>query len=106
MRAIKYIIGLFFLSVSVFLLIVAQLYDVDVQTVDKNIENLKKEPAGNVKLDDKSENLFHFVQISDLHISKFKEPTRISDFRKFCSEGIDIIKPKIVCFAFLIKSST
>ncbi|KAG5684385.1 hypothetical protein PVAND_013620 [Polypedilum vanderplanki] len=37
-----------------------------------------------------------FIQITDLHISKFKDPTRIYDLRKFCSEVIPIVNPKFV----------
>lgn len=45
---------------------------------------------------DTPENLFHVVQISDVHISKFHEPKRLSDFKKFCNETIRTIDPELV----------
>ncbi|XP_059485481.1 transmembrane protein 62-like [Neocloeon triangulifer] len=43
-----------------------------------------------------ADNLFWFLQISDLHISVFHDISRVSDLREFCRTTIDTIKPKIV----------
>ena len=46
-------------------------------------------------LDDKYEHVFVFIQVTDLHLSINFDPTRGPDFRIFCTEVIDTVKPSV-----------
>lgn len=84
----KLLIALLFLIVSVFLLIFATKYDFEV-TEGKLLRNHR------TKLTDDPKEVFWFLQISDLHLSKFKDESRKSDFKRFCSEVVAATKAKV-----------
>lgn len=89
----KFIISVLFLSISVFLLIFAKQFFVEI-----NQSNLQRRNNrfSNWTLRDDKVNLFWFLQISDIHISKFKESSRVDDFKRFCSETADVVKPSVI----------
>ncbi|XP_063701317.1 transmembrane protein 62-like [Culicoides brevitarsis] len=67
-----------------------------IETSDKK-SSQNDNKGGYVKtLDDKPKELMWFLQISDIHVSKFKDEGRVKDFREFCTKTVDIIKPPIV----------
>ncbi|KAK0095811.1 hypothetical protein PV326_007317 [Microctonus aethiopoides] len=45
---------------------------------------------------DSSDHLMWFLQISDIHISIFKDPSRISEFKEFCEITVNAINPPVV----------
>lgn len=45
---------------------------------------------------DTANNIFWFVHVSDIHVSRYYDPDRITDFKKFTSETLDTINPQLV----------
>ena len=45
---------------------------------------------------DQDENLVHFAQISDIHISVHHEPSRTTEFGELCKDMEELIKPEIL----------
>ncbi|CAG9858616.1 unnamed protein product [Phyllotreta striolata] len=49
-----------------------------------------------ISFSDSSDNLLWILQISDIHISLFRDPMRITEFREFCHLTLNAIKPSVV----------
>lgn len=89
----RYVIALLFLSVSVFILIFAKQFYVEL-----NQGNLLRNPFRG-HFNDEPKNLFWFLQISDIHISKFKDKNIVVDFKHFCLEVFDAFDEPAVVIA-------
>ncbi|KYN02695.1 PREDICTED: transmembrane protein 62-like [Cyphomyrmex costatus] len=45
---------------------------------------------------DSYNHLIWFLQITDIHISIFRDPSRLSEFKEFCNVTVNSIQPKVV----------
>ncbi|XP_011498584.1 PREDICTED: transmembrane protein 62-like [Ceratosolen solmsi marchali] len=94
---------MFVLMLSIFVANVANIIDVDSHTLDKvkDIEDVTKlksrwfEPK-KFEIHDSYEHLVWFLQITDLHISIFQDPLRITEFKEFCDITVGSINPEVV----------
>ncbi|KAF6777213.1 hypothetical protein AHF37_03418 [Paragonimus kellicotti] len=57
---------------------------------------LAEQPFGEIPLSDRPVNLLWFVQVTDLHLSKYQDVSRMSDFRRFCIDVIPLLRPELV----------
>ncbi|KAG8035777.1 hypothetical protein G9C98_001433 [Cotesia typhae] len=81
---------IFILMLSIFVAKVTNLIATDVET---NLETIKPKYYD---IDDSPDHLMWFLQISDIHISVFKDYSRITEFKEFCDITVRTIKPAVV----------
>ncbi|XP_076646835.1 transmembrane protein 62 [Halictus rubicundus] len=88
------------LMLSILVANVADLINVDTHVLDDTPSNKQaREEWSHPKFYDigvSFDHLIWFLQISDIHISIFRDPFRISELRDFCNVTVDIIKPSVV----------
>ncbi|XP_076231397.1 transmembrane protein 62 [Calliopsis andreniformis] len=87
----------FVLMLSIFVANVADLINVDTHVLDDGYT--ARVEWSRPKLYDigtSFDHLIWFVQISDIHISIFRDPFRITELREFCNVTVDAIKPPVV----------
>jgi predicted MPP superfamily phosphohydrolase len=78
------------LLISIFLANVVNLLSTDgTKTKAPNKDNY-------IRITDSSDHLLWFLQISDIHISIFQDPFRITDLKDFCFRTLDVIRPPVV----------
>lgn len=89
-------------SFSIFIASISDIISVNIEAMEaKAIDRINK--RSNVVLDsegsvmtNKAHNLLWFLQVTDTHISIFRDPTRLSDLHSFCRLTIPAIKPAVV----------
>ena len=92
--AASLILIIFFLISSFF---VADFVDMDNQITRKlkEVASLKRidwiERRKMLQMGDSPDHLMWFMQISDLHISLFRDPLRVPQLREFCNETVNIV---------------
>ncbi|KAF7232530.1 hypothetical protein EG68_10064 [Paragonimus skrjabini miyazakii] len=57
---------------------------------------LVQQPFNEIPLSDRPVNLLWFVQVTDLHLSKYQDISRMSDFQRFCTDVIPLLRPELV----------
>ncbi|KAF0496447.1 Metallo-dependent phosphatase [Gigaspora margarita] len=74
---------------------VSSLYGVQITTPSKNVSvDLPK--FDNLTIGDRRENILYFMQVSDLHISKYYKPGGASHFLYFLSTALPVVSPSFV----------
>ncbi|XP_035671982.1 transmembrane protein 62-like isoform X4 [Branchiostoma floridae] len=66
-------------------------YTVDVQSLPQHPRSHQPPYPGGT-----ADNLLWFLQVSDIHISRFYDPQRVTDLKQFCTENVDVFKPPMV----------
>lgn len=91
------LIAVIFVTFSISVFIFANSFDVSVNPAVKQTSTRYRLLSENGwRLGDESTQLFWFLQISDIHISKFHGSDRVTDFRKFCKETVGAVSPRVV----------
>ncbi|KAG7203784.1 hypothetical protein KM043_013805 [Ampulex compressa] len=90
----------FVLMLSIFVANVADLINVDSHVLGdasshKSAEARWSQPKF-YNMETSFDGLMWFLQISDIHISIFQDPSRITELKEFCNNTVNAIKPTVV----------
>ncbi|GAB6029706.1 hypothetical protein CHUAL_005428 [Chamberlinius hualienensis] len=92
-----------FLVAAVYVIKIVELLSIDYTEISnitlKQNEKSSRDGFGKLSesgLGNSNQHLMWFIQISDLHISSFMDPTRIENLKEFCKEVVPAIQPKVV----------
>ncbi|KAH1022094.1 transmembrane protein 62 isoform X2 [Dendroctonus ponderosae] len=94
MKISKTAVGAFISMMLLGTLLAGLISLISTQQTDLNANNQSRSRIHNIA--DRFDNLIWFLQISDIHISIFRDPSRIAQFKEFCHYTIDRITPKVV----------
>ncbi|XP_055598866.1 transmembrane protein 62-like [Uranotaenia lowii] len=93
----------FIVIFSIFVANVANLVGIDTKLArrlddafSKGQQQQMRNNGERLKLDDKPNQLMWFLQISDIHISLYLDPSRVPHLIEFCNRTVDIIRPSVV----------
>ncbi|XP_060073255.1 transmembrane protein 62-like [Ylistrum balloti] len=64
--------------------------------LEENADGIARNKRKQATLGTAADKLFWFVQVSDIHISKFYDAKRAPDLLQFCQEQLTVIKPDFV----------
>lgn len=87
-------------SFSIFIASISDIISVNIEAMEaRAVDSSNKihisENQGTI-MSNKANNLMWFLQVSDTHISIFRDPSRLSDLHSFCKLTIPAIKPAVV----------
>lgn len=87
---------MFSFLVLIFLIILANITNFSFLNAQEKYEGTYFNKTITLSMADKSDHLMWFLQISDTHISAFTDPSRITDFKDFCENVLNVFKPPVV----------
>ncbi|GFT55733.1 transmembrane protein 62 [Nephila pilipes] len=83
-------------TLAVISTLVAKLQNIVHISNDVEYDDIKKEFQDDMYPGGRLQHLMWFLQISDLHLSLFKDQSRGSDLKKFCTDTVSVIQPSVV----------
>ncbi|XP_046474147.1 transmembrane protein 62 [Neodiprion pinetum] len=93
----------FVLMLSVFMANVTNLINVDLHATNstplyEGLDDAEPQwlPPKKYDISDSPDNLVWFLQISDIHVSIFQDPSRITELKEFCDITVSAIRPAVV----------